>query len=83
MRRMLASAMITKHKSVQNLMVQRYHRTQRLAYGALQCALRGLGRYNGSLGRPEYPTLVVDAWKNNWTVKTRRADSAANSSTKG
>ena len=44
---------------------------------------RALGRYNGSLGRPEYPTLVVDAWKNNWTVKTRRVDSAANSSTKG
>jgi soluble lytic murein transglycosylase-like protein len=24
---------------------------------------RALGRYNGSLGRPEYPTLVVNAWK--------------------
>lgn len=27
---------------------------------------RALGRYNGSLGRPEYPTLVVGAWKKNW-----------------
>jgi soluble lytic murein transglycosylase-like protein len=36
---------------------------------------RALGRYNGSLGRAEYPTLVVGAWKNNWTIRTRRADS--------
>jgi soluble lytic murein transglycosylase-like protein len=35
---------------------------------------RALGRYNGSLGQAEYPTLVVAAWKNNWTIKTRRAD---------
>lgn len=27
---------------------------------------RALGRYNGSLGRPEYPNLVVGAWKKNW-----------------
>jgi soluble lytic murein transglycosylase-like protein len=27
---------------------------------------RALGRYNGSLGRPEYPTLVVGAWKQHW-----------------
>lgn len=27
---------------------------------------RALGRYNGSLGRPEYPNLVVGAWKRNW-----------------
>lgn len=27
---------------------------------------RALGRYNGSLGKPEYPTLVVNAWKKNW-----------------
>lgn len=27
---------------------------------------RALGRYNGSLGRPEYPTLVVGAWKKHW-----------------
>ena len=35
---------------------------------------RALGRYNGSLGRAEYPTLVVNAWKNRWAIKVRRAD---------
>ncbi|GAB7129277.1 lytic transglycosylase domain-containing protein [Silvimonas sp. JCM 19000] len=25
---------------------------------------RALGRYNGSLGRPEYPNMVYGAWKN-------------------
>ena len=27
---------------------------------------RALGRYNGSLGRPEYPNLVRSAWHNQW-----------------
>ena len=27
---------------------------------------RALGRYNGSLGRPEYPNLVLRALRNNW-----------------
>ena len=27
---------------------------------------RALGRYNGSLGRPEYPNLVLGAWKGRW-----------------
>jgi soluble lytic murein transglycosylase-like protein len=27
---------------------------------------RALGRYNGSLGRPEYPNLVHGAWKGKW-----------------
>ncbi len=27
---------------------------------------RALGRYNGSLGQPEYPNMVVGAWKRNW-----------------
>ena len=27
---------------------------------------RALGRYNGSLGKPQYPNLVVGAWKKNW-----------------
>jgi soluble lytic murein transglycosylase-like protein len=27
---------------------------------------RALGRYNGSLGRAEYPNLVLAAWKNHW-----------------
>lgn len=35
---------------------------------------RALGRYNGSLGQAEYPTLVVNAWKNKWTIKVRRAE---------
>ena len=29
---------------------------------------RALGRYNGSLGRPEYPNLVLAAWRNNWAL---------------
>jgi soluble lytic murein transglycosylase-like protein len=27
---------------------------------------RALGRYNGSLGKPEYPDLVLGAWKGTW-----------------
>ena len=27
---------------------------------------RALGRYNGSLGKPEYPNLVLAAWKGTW-----------------
>ena len=27
---------------------------------------RALGRYNGSLGKPEYPNLVLAAWKGKW-----------------
>jgi soluble lytic murein transglycosylase-like protein len=27
---------------------------------------RALGRYNGSLGKPEYPNMVVGAWRKNW-----------------
>ncbi len=27
---------------------------------------RALGRYNGSLGKPEYPQLVRNAWKRHW-----------------
>jgi soluble lytic murein transglycosylase-like protein len=27
---------------------------------------RALGRYNGSLGRPEYPNLVFSAWQGRW-----------------
>ncbi len=40
---------------------------------------RALGRYNGSLGQPEYPTLVVNAWKRNWdyTPVTRTAATAS------
>ena len=28
---------------------------------------RALGRYNGSLGKPEYPNMVLAAWKKHWT----------------
>ena len=27
---------------------------------------RALGRFNGSLGRPQYPNLVLGAWKKHW-----------------
>ena len=36
---------------------------------------RALGRYNGSLGHPEYPKLVRAAWHNNWALPRRTADS--------
>jgi len=40
---------------------------------------RALGRYNGSLGQPEYPTLVVNAWKRYWdySPRTQSADNRA------
>ncbi len=39
---------------------------------------RALGRYNGSLGRPEYPNLVVGAWKKHWDYvpNTRTAENS-------
>lgn len=37
---------------------------------------RALGRYNGSLGRSEYPGLVRAAWHNNWSLSHRTAGSA-------
>jgi soluble lytic murein transglycosylase-like protein len=53
-----------------------FHLRTNLAYG---CAIlrhyldmergdyfRALGRYNGSLGKPEYPNLVLLAWKGRW-----------------
>lgn len=42
---------------------------------------RALGRYNGSLGRPEYPTLVVGAWKRHWdyTPSTQSAEASTGS----
>ncbi|MDO6384671.1 MULTISPECIES: lytic transglycosylase domain-containing protein [unclassified Uliginosibacterium] len=41
---------------------------------------RALGRYNGSLGKPEYPNAVHAAWKNNWsfTAGTGATPVAAN-----
>lgn len=29
---------------------------------------RALGRYNGSLGKPEYPNMVLAAWKGRWGI---------------
>jgi soluble lytic murein transglycosylase-like protein len=53
-----------------------FHLRTNLAYG---CAIlrhyldmergdyfRALGRYNGTLGKPEYPNLVLAAWKGRW-----------------
>jgi soluble lytic murein transglycosylase-like protein len=53
-----------------------FHLRTNLAYG---CAIlrhyldiengdyfRALGRYNGSLGKPEYPNLVLAAWHGRW-----------------
>ena len=36
---------------------------------------RALGRYNGSLGQPQYPNLVVRAWQRDWNYTTRSAES--------
>jgi soluble lytic murein transglycosylase-like protein len=53
-----------------------FHLRTNLRYGALILRhyidiekgdlYRALGRYNGSLGRAEYPTLVVNAWQKHW-----------------
>ena len=37
---------------------------------------RALGRYNGSLGQAEYPTMVVRAWQRDWNYTTRTAADA-------
>jgi len=33
---------------------------------------RALGRYNGSLGKPQYPNLVRTAWERNWAYEPLR-----------
>ena len=33
---------------------------------------RALGRYNGSLGKPQYPNTVLAAWRGNWTYPDSR-----------
>ena len=38
---------------------------------------RALGRYNGSLGRPEYPALVERSWQRDWHYSTVTRVSAA------
>ena len=32
---------------------------------------RALGRYNGSLGRAEYPNMVVGAWRRHWAYPAK------------
>lgn len=34
---------------------------------------RALGRYNGSLGQPEYPNMVRAAWQNQWSYERKLA----------
>lgn len=38
---------------------------------------RALGRYNGSLGRPEYPNMVRAAWHKYWDANRRTASSGS------
>lgn len=33
---------------------------------------RALGRYNGSLGKPQYPNLVIGAWRKNWEYTAQK-----------
>jgi len=37
---------------------------------------RALGRYNGSLGRPEYPNMVRAAWLGHWQIAQRDTSAA-------
>jgi soluble lytic murein transglycosylase-like protein len=32
---------------------------------------RALGRYNGSLGQPQYPNLVLAAWRGRWEYQAQ------------
>lgn len=38
---------------------------------------RALGRYNGSLGKPEYPNLVRAAWQKHWGYERNRVINTA------
>ena len=40
---------------------------------------RALGRYNGSLGKPQYPNLVLGAWKKHWDYAPQNYNSFKNS----
>jgi soluble lytic murein transglycosylase-like protein len=39
---------------------------------------RALGRYNGSLGKPEYPALVERAWQRDWHYAEQTAEGRSN-----
>ncbi len=43
---------------------------------------RALGRYNGSLGRPQYPNLVLGAWRKHWDYSSPILQSTAQASFK-
>ncbi|CAG1006570.1 hypothetical protein BURK2_03498 [Burkholderiales bacterium] len=43
---------------------------------------RALGRYNGSLGRPEYPNAVLAAWKKHWAYEADEGVRVANAATR-
>ncbi len=40
---------------------------------------RALGRYNGSLGKPQYPGIVLAAWRGNWSYPVRTVEAARDS----
>lgn len=42
---------------------------------------RALGRYNGSLGRPQYPNLVLGAWRKHWDYIPKNSDYAPKNNT--
>ncbi len=41
---------------------------------------RALGRYNGSLGQPQYPNMVRAAWHNHWSLPRRAITNNSESS---
>jgi soluble lytic murein transglycosylase-like protein len=43
---------------------------------------RALGRYNGSLGKPQYPNLVLGAWRKHWDYAMPTLQSTAQASLK-
>lgn len=43
---------------------------------------RALGRYNGSLGQPQYPNLVLGAWRKKWALPHHVAGTTANKTEK-
>jgi soluble lytic murein transglycosylase-like protein len=43
---------------------------------------RALGRYNGSLGKPQYPNLVLGAWRKHWDYAMPTLQSTAQASFK-